>query len=36
MITIYRVSTIMDMNEVTVHQLELVVTPLRIRKQQTS
>ena len=30
MITIYRVSTIMDMNEVTAHQLELVVTPLRI------
>ena len=36
MITIYRVSTIMDMNEVTAHQLELVVTPFRIRKQQNT
>ena len=31
MVTVYRLST---MNEVMAHQLELVVTPLRIKKQQ--
>ena len=34
MVTVYRLSTIQDMNEVMAHQLELVVTPLRIKKQQ--
>ena len=34
MVTVYRLSTITDMDEVTAHQLELVVTPLRIMRQQ--
>ena len=34
MVTIYRLMTITNMDEVTAHQLELAVTPLRIRKQQ--
>ena len=34
MVTVYRLTTIKDMNEVTAHQLELVATTLRIRKQQ--
>ena len=35
MVTVYRLSTIQDMNEVMAHQLQLVVTPLHIRRQQT-
>ena len=34
MVTVYKLSTIQDMNEVMAHQLELVVTRLRIKKQQ--
>ena len=34
MVTVYRLSAITDMDEVTAHQLELVVTPLRIMRQQ--
>ena len=35
MVTVYRLSDIQDMNEVMAHHLQLVVTPLHIRRQQT-